>query len=331
MRSIIVVTPIKNESWILRRFLAVCSSFADMIVVADQHSTDNSREICREFGKVRLVDNASDQYDEASRQRLLLETARRIVPGERFILALDADEILTADSRGAASWRVVHSAAPGTVFYYEKADIGSPPSRCRRSNTYFPLGYIDDGSTHKGDIIHSTRVPLRDASPREEIHDIKFAHLAYVRSEEFWARQRLYSLVERLKRTKTLRQRLGYYSPRLQRALIQAQMSQTPLTWLMPWRNCGIDFESFATSDLNNYNREILGMMDKYGAEPFFYDDIWDVDWEDLRQRFSATGQSVYPQFRSPITRPGLRFRAVTSALVWLIWLRRHLPAIRRP
>ena len=40
--KIIVVTPIKNEDWILDRFLSVTSQFADLIIIADQNSTDKS-------------------------------------------------------------------------------------------------------------------------------------------------------------------------------------------------------------------------------------------------------------------------------------------------
>lgn len=38
--QIIVVTPIKNEDWILDRFLSTTSLWADNIIIADQCSTD---------------------------------------------------------------------------------------------------------------------------------------------------------------------------------------------------------------------------------------------------------------------------------------------------
>src|SRR5689334_16635952 len=43
---VVVVTPVRNEAWILDRFLAVASRFAERIIVADQRSTDDSRAIC---------------------------------------------------------------------------------------------------------------------------------------------------------------------------------------------------------------------------------------------------------------------------------------------
>jgi glycosyltransferase involved in cell wall biosynthesis len=62
--KIVVLTPIKNEEWILERFLSVTSQFADLIIIADQNSTDSSRNICQKYPKVKLIENKSDQYDE---------------------------------------------------------------------------------------------------------------------------------------------------------------------------------------------------------------------------------------------------------------------------
>ena len=45
--TVIVICAVRNEAWILPRFLAVASHIADHIIVADQGSTDGSRDICR--------------------------------------------------------------------------------------------------------------------------------------------------------------------------------------------------------------------------------------------------------------------------------------------
>src|SRR5437773_12541499 len=54
---VVVVTPVRNEAWILERFLSVTSRFADHIIVADQRSSDDSRAICSRYGKVTVIDN----------------------------------------------------------------------------------------------------------------------------------------------------------------------------------------------------------------------------------------------------------------------------------
>ena len=63
--KIVVITPVKNEAWILDRFLAVTSQFADCIIIADQNSTDESKDICKKYPKVIVIDNKSTKYDES--------------------------------------------------------------------------------------------------------------------------------------------------------------------------------------------------------------------------------------------------------------------------
>jgi len=71
--KIVVITPVKSKAWILDRFLATTSHFADHIIIADQDSTDGSQEICKRYPKVILIRNDSSEYSEARRQTLLLD------------------------------------------------------------------------------------------------------------------------------------------------------------------------------------------------------------------------------------------------------------------
>ena len=96
--ALVVLTPVRNEAWILERFLSVTSQFADLIVLADQGSTDNTTAIATRFPKVVVIPNEDPGFDEAHRQDLLLTAARERVPLPRILLALDADEILAADA-----------------------------------------------------------------------------------------------------------------------------------------------------------------------------------------------------------------------------------------
>ena len=60
--SIIVITPVRNEAWVLDAFLTCTSSWADFIILADQHSTDGTRAIARKYKKVTLIDNPTDEW-----------------------------------------------------------------------------------------------------------------------------------------------------------------------------------------------------------------------------------------------------------------------------
>ena len=100
---IICLTPVKNEAWILERFLRCASLWADHIIVADQASEDGSREIAQRFEKVTLIRNESSDYSEAARQRLLIAQPHREIAGPRLLVALDADDCLTANYIDRAS------------------------------------------------------------------------------------------------------------------------------------------------------------------------------------------------------------------------------------
>jgi Glycosyltransferases involved in cell wall biogenesis len=95
-RKVICLTPVKNESWILERFLKCTSLWADHIIIADQNSDDGSEEIAKSFQKVIYVKNSASQFNEPERQKLLINEARKI-SGEKVLVALDADEALTGN------------------------------------------------------------------------------------------------------------------------------------------------------------------------------------------------------------------------------------------
>lgn len=313
MRKIVVVTPVRNEEWILERFLAVTSHFADHIVVADQGSTDRSREICGRFSKVMLVENLSPDYDEGARQSLLLASARKRTPGPRLILALDADEILAADGADPSAWEQLRTAPDGTAFQFEKPDLLPGLRFCRRGPCNFPLGFADDGTAANGKTIHSPRIPLRPGQAIVAVPKVKFLHFALVRSHEYRARQRYYAAIENLRGTKPLLQRLAYYSPQVYERELYRNLEAVPPEWLDGWRRKGIGFDSFASSEINSYNREVLRLFRAHGTRKFRWDDLWDVDWRQLAAAFAPEFQDFSP---AP---PGWTVGAARSLLVGLI------------
>ena len=90
---IVCLTPVKNEAWVLDRFLQCASHWADHIIIADQGSTDGSQEIAKKYPKVMLVENKEKQFQGTGMRKLLLHESRKI-PGSKLLIALDADEIL---------------------------------------------------------------------------------------------------------------------------------------------------------------------------------------------------------------------------------------------
>ena len=91
--KIITLLPVKNEAWILPYSLENYSQFSDYIIIADQYSTDGSREIYKRFPKVSFFDNNGTGAGNKIRWALLDEA--RKIPGNNLIICLDADELLS--------------------------------------------------------------------------------------------------------------------------------------------------------------------------------------------------------------------------------------------
>lgn len=280
--KIIVVTPIKNEDWILDRFLSVTSQFADLIIIADQNSTDGSRDICQKYPKVKLIENKSDQYDEARRQILLLQTARELVPEHKIILALDADEILAANAIHSIGWQTMLKANPGTVLCFEKPDLYLTPEQCIRYDVAWPLGYVDDGIEHNPKKVHSIRIPVPDNAPRLEIHDVKILHYAIIRLTAQSSKWRMYSVIENAYNTQPWLKRRSRYSA-FKDWTKGGKLQLSCREWFDGWEKLGIDMQTVTSYKYHWQDIEVLKYFEQYGVFKFWLDDIWNFDWEACR------------------------------------------------
>jgi glycosyltransferase involved in cell wall biosynthesis len=82
---------VKNESgrW-LRKVLEQMKMICDKIIILDDHSTDETPEICREYGEVFYSDKSLWGTNELIQRKLLWDLVN-VRPGD-WILCLDADE-----------------------------------------------------------------------------------------------------------------------------------------------------------------------------------------------------------------------------------------------
>ena len=300
--KIVVLTPIKNEEWILERFLSVTSQFADHIIIADQNSTDESVSICKLYPKVTLIQNPSDEYNEADRQILLIQTARRLVPEHKILLALDADEILAANATQTLGWQTMLKAKPGTVLYFEKPDLYLTPNQAIRYSTPWPIGYVDDGIEHQPVKIHSIRIPRPDYAPILHIHDVKILHYGLARKSGQDSKMRFYSVIENTLKTRSLWGRRLIYSS--DKNYIQAyKLTPSEAEWFTSWEKMGIDMLSISHQKYYWYDFEVLQYFKQYGCYRFWLDDIWKFDWEYCRlyaQSIGITGISEHKIFTPP-------------------------------
>ena len=295
--KLIVLTPVKNEASILDRFLSVTSFFADHILIADQLSTDESRQICSKYNKVTLIQNSSHNYCEAERQILLISTARKLWPGHKILLGLDADEVLAANAIHTEDWQSMLSAAPGTILLLERPDLlPGLETWVRCPSNPKPLGFVDDGvAEHNPSQIHSPRVPQPENAKRLVLPDIKVLHYGPARMRLQLAKSRFYSVQENLKKTNPLRRRRKWYGYMVKKYYRTSaiESDKIPQEWFAGWESKGIDMRALPNDNLNSHEVEVLRAFAKHGEQRFWLEPIWDINWNELRHY--ATGIDGIP------------------------------------
>lgn len=310
--ALVCLTPVRDEAWILQRMLDAAATWADVIVVADQQSTDGSREIAERHEKVHVVDNPARSYDEGFRQRLLLNAARALVPGPRVLVALDADEALTADATSSPDWDSVMRAPPGTVFEMRWINVLPDEPRGWIPPTWIQFGFVDDCSEHGGSVIHSSRLPYPAGAPRLSLMGPKVLHLQYLDSERMRAKQRWYETWERIRfpRKRPIQIYRQYHH---MDAIDPGERHRLRDEWTDGYRRAGVDLLAPMLTP-HPWDARALELIIEHGPERLRHVDIWGVDWRAVARDLGGhlPGDSVSDP-RSPLDRAVHRWLARTQ------------------
>lgn len=196
----IVMTPVRNEAWILPAFLRATSLWADYIIIADQMSTDGSRELYQQFDKVIVIDNTNPNFNEAERQSMLVAKAREVAAGRDTLLwALDADEILAANWMETDDWRKIVHSKPGAVFWFRWAQV-THDKRYYNNRDSYPFLFHDDGIEPHGNYVremHSMRIPYPlDEHDMTYLEELRILHFGPAPLKRVRAKERFYMFVD---------------------------------------------------------------------------------------------------------------------------------------
>lgn len=281
---IICLTPVRNEAWILDKFLKCTSQWADYIIIADQNSTDESRKIALNFPKVILVENCSPSYNEIERQKLLINKARSI-EGNKLLITLDADEFLCSGFSKTEEWNTMLNGEPGDSFAFRWINI-FPGYKKGWMAGYFILALIDDGSEHNGNFIHNPRLPVSDEKKVHYLEEIKVLHYQYTNWNRMESKQRYYQCLERIsfpeKRPLNLFRIYHHMYSIKPNSIIDLHDNL-----FSEYENLNIEMRSgiSKTNEIFWFDKEILCFFDLYGVEKFKKEAIWDVNWNEYINR----------------------------------------------
>lgn len=282
--TIVCLTPVRNEAWILPRFLACAELWADHIIIADQGSTDGSLEIARRHPKVTLIENPSRKFNEPERQKLLISEARKI-PGPKILFALDADEIFSADVLDSPEWKSALILSPGTILHVRWANILPGATRSSEFDYDLPCGFVDDGSAHCGEAIHSPRIPKPKGAPSFTFKQIRLLHYNLYDPLRLESKRRWYMCLEKhLMPEKRVIHIIDQYNF----VGFHARCATTPIPqkWMEGYELKGIDMKSVSRVYIANtdqpvywYDHEVVDWMEAYGAKFFSKLPIWSTEW----------------------------------------------------
>ena len=283
--KVIGLMPVRNEASMLPHSLACLSGFCDVVLVGDQESTDATREVCRQFPKVVVLEHKATAADGG---RWPLLDAARQYEGHNLLWSTDADELISP--RLVRKWLQVNRdrLTPGTYVACGYYNLWERLDRYRDDFTaYRPqqkvVAFVDArtadyqrSSTVKP--LHQPRSPGETADRTIVAAQLPILHLQWMLRERNQMKQAWYRCVELLHRGDPAEKINRFYAVTLPVRFVKT--TAVPREWVedVTFPDPAIDAEPIWQE------QEILSWFDQHGAEFFEPLDIWHVTR--LRQEF---------------------------------------------
>ena len=281
--TIIVITPVRNEAWVLDAFLTCTSSWADYVILADQHSTDGSREIASKYEKVILVDNDLPEMNQALARRLLFEEADKIA-GDKIVVALDADEFLSEGFEETEGWQRIIRSQPNEIFCFKWLNLYGDYGHALPETGYMEWAFHFDASMKLADeywqceqrAVHEMRVPCLpiERAKYVMIPDIKFVHLSFINPVRTRNKQDFYEVSTLAKLTKQKSAVTMFRSYHRPAPMVESLENEAALYCQ---GNHGGDARSLVCDDHGQYYiDEMIAIFERDGLKKYLKLDIWD-------------------------------------------------------
>ena len=287
--KIIAILPVRNEAWIIRHTLTILEQICDVIIVADGDSTDKTREICQLFNKVKLIsaEVKGTKKFQKNRREILLDRARDY-EGYNYILAIDADELLTAMVMSPDWENILDSMKPGDARHFRWYWIWKSPFHFREDQSVWSKRWMycffrdDRRESYSDGNWHESRIPKAYIQRSIEASTQGLLHYAQVGKNRLFSRQAHYRIMDYLHQGISVNSINSLYA--ITRDERDIGLKCIPRNWISPWQKLGLDFDYFPDPELNYFDIEILQYFKQFDTTHFANLDIWDINWEYKRQ-----------------------------------------------
>jgi glycosyltransferase involved in cell wall biosynthesis len=275
--KIIGLVPVRNEAWVLPHSLASLSGFCDVVIVSDQNSDDESREICRRFPKVVLLESAECRISTQVRWQLF--DAARQYDGCNLLWCTDADELVSPNAARDFFATRQDALKPATIIECLFVHLWHSSNRYREYHWGYaphfkPLAFVDDRrmdyDRSRPSSIHEPRVPVESAGSVLRAGELHVLHLQWLLAGRTQMRQAWYRCREWLdgKPAGAINE---YYSTTLPDPRVRT--AEMPAAWAE-----GLSFPDLAIDREPSWNeRDILAWFDEHGPTFFEPLEIWHV------------------------------------------------------
>ncbi|MBM3706994.1 MAG: glycosyltransferase family 2 protein [Actinobacteria bacterium] len=296
-KSVICLTPVRNESWILDKFLSSSSIWADYIIISDQGSDDNSRDIAKKYEKVKLISNAYKDYNEFIIRQVLFEEAGKI-KGGKILIALDADEFFTPDLFFSDEWEKVLTSNPGTVIKSKFVNLLPDLQYYWFGPMDLPWGFIDDNSKYLAGKIHTNRIIYPEGANVLLLEKIKVMHFQYTDWNRMESKHRWYQCWERINNPQKSSVRI-FRPYHHMYAVKNSELKKIPGEWFDYYKKSGIDLAVVNKYKYYYWDKLVLDYFNKYGTHFFKREDIWYINWETKARDYGYKDTNKYKDPRN--------------------------------
>jgi len=297
--KIIALVPVRNEAWVLEHSLAFWSGFCDVVIVNDQMSSDATREICRRFPKVVLLESKPAdtvaRLPQQARWRLL--DAARHYDGHNLLWCTDADELTPPTFAQRFFEQHAGELTPRRVIECRFYNLWGSLAKYRQDLSSYgpiwkPMGFVDDRVVDypRGEVrpLHEPRMPIETDLAALEAEALPILHLQWTVWNRNQMKQAWYRCIDFMDKRMTGAEVNAFYSVTLPEIYVHTE--PVPQEWL-----ADVTLPDAAVDRQPAWQEaEILGWFEQRGVEFFEPLEIWHLP--SLRQEFRRrTGREPRP------------------------------------